>query len=219
MAVYKNRLEAGQQLASRLSHLQNDNPVVLAIPRGGVPVAAPVARELKTSFNLVPIRRLAISWRPECDYGYVDSQGETHLNHALVGQVRLTSPEIHRIAQKERAQLVQDLENWGVPLLLELPKRTVLLITDGMHSGWAMYSAIEVVRKLGAGKVVAALPVSHFRAKRFVERHCDEVISLLVEDIALFRLEDFYKEFPPVTDEEIKGLLTASGPRAEQPAA
>ena len=219
MAVFKNRIEAGNQLAPRLVHLRADSPVVLAIPRGGVPVAVPVARQLEASLTVIPLRRLAISWRPENDYGYVTSTGELHLNQALVGQVRLTPPEVYRIAQKERVQLMKDLELWEAPPVPDLQKKTVVIVDDGMHSGWAMFSAVESVRKMGAGRIIAAVPVSHFRAKRFVAHHCDEVLALTVEDIALFRIENYFDQYPPVSDEEIKDMLSASRHNTHQPAA
>ena len=219
MAVFQNRQAAGRQLATHLSHLGKDGLAVLAIPRGGIPVAAAVAEELHIGFSILPLRRLEIPWRIENDYGYVTSTGELHLNQALVGQARLTPQEIYQIANTEKVRLLRDLERWGTPLQVQLDAQTALIVGDGMHSGWAMYSAVETARKLGAGKIVAAVPVSHFRAKRFLERHCDEVICLIVENISLFRLEDYYEQFAPVTDEEVRTLLSTSARNSREPAA
>jgi predicted phosphoribosyltransferase len=219
MTFFQNRQAAGRQLAARLSHLGNDKIVLLAIPRGGIPVAAAVAGELQIGFSILPLRRLVIPWRLENDYGYVTSSGELHLNRALVGQLRLTPQEIYRTADTEKARLLQDLEHWGVPQQVRLDGQTGLIISDGMHSGWAMYSAVATVKKLGAGKIVAAVPVSHFRAQRFLEHHCDEVVCLIVENIPLFCLENYYEHFAPVTDEEIKSLMPSSGQSPREPAA
>jgi putative phosphoribosyl transferase len=218
MAVFRGRKDAGRQLATRLSHLRGDGLTILAIPRGGVPVAAAVAREMKTGFSILPLRRLAISWRPENDYGYVTPSGEVHLNQALVGQARLTPPEIYRIAQVERARLLQDLENWGAPTQVQLQGETALIIDDGMHSGWAMYSAVAVVKKMGAQQIIAAVPVSHFRAQRFLAHHCDEVVCLVVEDISLFHPGNYFDQFAPVTDDEIKALLSTLEQCGQPPA-
>jgi putative phosphoribosyl transferase len=210
MAVFRDRQDAGQQLVTRLSHLRRDGLIILAIPRGGVPVAAMVAREMTTGFSILPLRRLVISWRPENDYGYVTSSGELYLNQALVGQARLTPPEIYRIAQVERAQLLQDLDNWGAPPQARFEGKTALIIDDGMHSGWAMFSAVAVSKTMGAQKIIAAVPVSHFRALRFLSHHCDEVVCLAVENIPLFRLANYFDQFAPVTDGEIKTMLSVS---------
>jgi putative phosphoribosyl transferase len=102
--------------------------------------------------------------------------------------------------------LQADLESWGV-VLPNLTDRTILLVDDGMHSGWTMFSAVETVRNLGATRIVAATPVTHFRAKRFVARHCDDVIALLSEDIALYQIGNYYDDFPELTRDEVKHLL------------
>ena len=219
MTAFHDRQAAGRQLAARLSHLKNDKAQLLAIPLGGIPVAAAVAEELQTGFSILPLRRLVIPWRLENDYGYVSSSGELHLNQALVGQLRLTPQEIYRTADTEKARLLQDLDRWGAPHQVKLEGQRALIIGDGMHSGWAMYSAVEMVRKLGAGKIIAAVPVSHFRAQRFLQHHCDEVVCLIVENIPLFRLEDYYEHFSPVTDEEVRSLITSSPRSSRDPAA
>jgi len=211
MMVFRDRQAAGRQLGVRLSHLGIDKPVLLAIPRGGIPVAAAVAGELQIGFSILPLRRLVIPWRLENDYGYVTSSGELHLNQALVGQLRLTPQEIYRTADTEKARLLLDLDRWGAPHQVKVDGQKALIIDDGMHSGWAMYSAVEMVRKLGAGKIIAAVPVSHFRAQRFLQHHCDEVVCLIVENIPLFRLENYYEHFSPVTDEDIRSLTPSMG--------
>ena len=212
MASFRDRQAAGRQLAARLSLLGKDKMVLLAIPRGGVPVAAAVAGELQIGFSILPLRRLVIPWRTENDYGYVTSSGELHLNQALVGQLRLTPQEIYRTADTEKARLLQDLDRWGAPHQVKLDGQNTLIIDDGMHSGWAMYSAVEMVKKLGAGKIIVAVPVSHFRAQRFLQHHCDEVVCLIVENIPLFCLENYYEHFSTVTDEDIRNLMPSSGP-------
>ncbi len=121
----------------------------------------------------------------------------------------LTLPEIHHIARKQRLALQMDLESWGVVLPGNLRHKTILLIDDGMHSGWTMFSAVEAVKHLGAARIVAAVPVTHFRAKRFVGRHCDEVIALLTEEIALYQIGNYYEDFPELSGAEVKDLLKA----------
>ena len=206
MPRFPNREQAGHQLATQLPHFQNQQVLVMAVPNGGVPVALPVAQALKATMLPVPIRSLHVPWLQEIIFGYVTHQGEMYLNQPLVGQMRLTPPEIQRIARKERMTLQTDLENWGV-VLPSLTGRTILLIDDGMHSGWTMFSAVETVRHLGAARIIAAIPVTHFRAKRFVGRHCDEVVALLTEDIALYQIGNYYEDFPKLTSDDVKHLL------------
>ncbi len=199
MSRFPNREQAGQQLATPVAKLPQSAG---AGDAGAAMVACrlllPVAQALKATMLPVPIRSLHVPWLQEIIFGYVTHQGEMVLNQPLVGQMRLTPPEIRRIARKERLTLQTDLESWGVVLPNSLAGRTILLIDDGMHSGWTMFSAVEAVRHLGAARIVAAVPVTHFRAKRFVGRHCDEVIALLTEEIALYQIGNYYEDFPEI---------------------
>ena len=211
MSKFPSREEAGRSLAAQLLKFQAQQPLVMPVLKGGVPTAVPVAAALNTTLLPVPIRSLHIPWQRDTIFGYVTHQGDLHLNQPLVGQVRLTQQEIRRMARKECLALQTDLESWGVSLPENLTNRTTLLVDDGMHSGWTMFSAVETVRHLGAARIVVAVPVTHFRAKRFLSKHCDEVISLLTEDIALYQIDNYYQDFPDLTGDEIKSLLrTAS---------
>ena len=207
MSRFPNREHAGRELAAQLSRFQNEQPLVMPVPNGGVPVAIPVAQALKATLLPVPIRSLHVPWQHETIFGYVTHRGELHLNQPLVGQMRLTLPEIRRIARKEQLALQSDLESWGVVVPDSLQGKSALLIDDGMHSGWTMFSAVEAVRHLGATQIIAAVPVTHFRAKRFVGRHCDEVIALQIEEIALYQIGNYYDEFSILSSADVKGLL------------
>ncbi|MCI0420948.1 MAG: hypothetical protein L0387_27705 [Acidobacteria bacterium] len=210
MAKFRNREEAGHQLSGSLVKFQNDQPLVMPVLNGGVLTALPVAQALKAPLLPVPMRSLRIPWDQETIFGYVTHQGTLHLNQALVGQVRLTLPEIHQIARKQRLALQMDLNHWGVVLPNTLDGKTVLLVDDGMHSGWTMFSAAETVKPLGATQVVVAVPVTHFRAKRFLGRHCNEVVALLTEDIALYEIRNYYDDFPELESDHVRELLKAA---------
>jgi len=207
MDSFRNREEAGTKLAERLSSLLPESLVLFAVPRGGVPVALPISRKLKVPIELVPIRRIPVPWAPEIEVGYTTDAGELHLNQPLIGQVRLSPHEIYQIAKKERKMLQQELAAWGARPVSNLVAKTALIVDDGLHSGWTMFSAVEVIRKMAAQQITVAAPVSHFRAQRFVKRHCDEMIVLLVENTPLFHIADYYREFPDVSDDQIRSAL------------
>src|SRR5262245_50822888 len=207
MPRFPNREQAGRELAGQLSKFHDQSPLVMPVLNGGVATAIPVAQALKAALLPVPIRSLHIPWQQETIFGYVTHQGELHLNQPLVGQVRLTQPEVHRIARKQRLALESDLESWGATFPDSLQGNTIFVVDDAMHSGWPMFSAIETVRHLGAARIIAAVPVTHFRAKRFVARHCDEIIALLTEDIALYQIRNYYDDFPKLSSAGVKELL------------
>jgi predicted phosphoribosyltransferase len=207
MPRFPNRDQAGRQLAVQLTQFLNQQPLVMPVPYGGVPVAIPVAQALKATILPVPIRGLHVPWQHETLFGYVTHEGELHLNQPLVGQMRLSQPEIRRIARKEQLALQADLESWGVGVPENLQGKKVLLVDDGMHSGWTMFSAVQCVKRLGAARIRVAVPITHFRAKRFVGRHCDEVIALQTENIALYQIGNYYDEFPDLGSTAVQALL------------
>jgi len=219
VSSFRNRNEAGKQLADRLSTLSIESVVLLAIPRGGIPVALPVAENLRVPLGIVPIRRLPVPWAGDLEVGYVTNTGELHLNQPLIGQVRLTPQEIYQIAKKEQKILEQELIAWGARIPSNLSSKTVVIVDEGLHSGWTMFSAVEAAKSLGAQRIIAAAPVSHFRAQRFVGRHCDAMISLVTEDISLFQIANYYLEFPEINDEEIRSALKAAPTQPRQTAA
>jgi len=219
MAKFKSREEAGHQLASQIAVWESRNPIIFGIPRGGLPVAAPVAQAFKRPFLPLPMRRLEVPWDTKIVFGYVTHQGELHLNQPLIGQVRLTPPEVQKIAKRERLNLLKDLAAWGVTPVHSLEQQSVLLIDDGMHSGWTLFSALEMVRNWGARQILAAVPVAHFRAKRFVSRHCDEIVCLQTIEIPLYQIGNYYEDFAPVSDKQIQALLKTLPPNPKQTAA
>jgi predicted phosphoribosyltransferase len=219
MGSYKNRREAGKQLADRLSTRPMESVVLLAIPRGGIPVALPSAERLGVPLGVVPIRRLPVPWAKDIEVGYVTDTGALHLNQPLIGQVRLTPQEIYPIAKREQKILQQELLAWGATPPSNLSSKTVVIIDEGLHTGWTMFSAVETAKGLGAQRIIAVAPVCHFRAQRFVGGHCDAIISLVTEDIPLFQVANYYQEFPEVSDEEIRSALRAAPTQPSQTAA
>jgi len=217
--TFRNRLEAGKQLAERLSTLSMGSIALLAVPRGGTAVARPSAERFRVPLDVVPMRRLPVPWAKDIEVGYVTNMGALHLNQPLIGQVRLTPQEIYHIARREQKILQQELLDWGVTAPSNLSSKTAVIIDEGLHTGWTMVSAVETAKSLGAQRIIAAAPVSHFRAQRFVSHHCDTMISLVTEDIPLFQVANYYLEFPEVSDKEIRSALRAAPTEPGQTAA
>ena len=123
------------------------------------------------------------------------------------------------MAKKEQKILQQELIAWGVKPPFDLASKTAVIIDDGLHSGWTMFSAVETAKNLGAQRTIAAAPVSHFRAHRFVGRHCDAMVCLVTEDIPLFQVANYYQQFPTISDEEIRSALRAAPTQPSRTAA
>lgn len=213
--VFENRQDAGRQLLEYLKNLSIDRLVILAIPRGGVPVAAPMAKTLHVPLGVVPIRALAAPWDRRLIFGYVNPGGQQFLNHALVGQCRLTAEDVLAIARREQRELMRELKSWQIEPPKTLKGRAALLVDDGMHSGWTMFSAIEAVKQLEVHKVCVAVPVTHSRARRLIQNHCDEVTALRVEEVALYDIGNYYTDYSEVDSTRVREILAGTHPAAQ----
>jgi putative phosphoribosyl transferase len=208
MATFQNREEAGKQLAQGLPHIKDLPPRVLAIPRGGVPVASAVCQALSLPLNVVPIRALALAFDPCNPFGCVSSSGELFINQALAGQLRVSTAEIAQISRQVTGHLTRDLAAWGIQPPADLAGQAVLIIDDGMHTGWTMASALAWARGCGALRCLAAVPISTARAVRFIESHCDQVIALQQATEPLYQIGWHYDEFPALSDAMLRQWLT-----------
>jgi putative phosphoribosyl transferase len=207
MTTYKNREDAGKKLVESLRPLQIASPILMAIPRGGVPVAASLGTALGWRPQILPLRHLALPHSPENPFGCIDAAGEIYLNQALVGQLRVSPSQIRQLARQAHMELIADQQTWGCSNLPHLQGQTVVLVDDGIHSGWTLFSAIRLVRSGGAARIIVACPVSTARAFQFLAPHCDPLLCPVIDPQPLFSIASHYSEFPVVTDEKIHPLL------------
>ncbi len=212
MNHYVNRADAGEKLAELIRPISLTSPVLLAISRGGIAVATSLAAALGWTFQVLLLRPLALPYHSEDPFGCIDSRGELYLNQALVGQLRVTPAQIRHFARQELAALEKDLERWKIDFPSRLDEQTPILVDEGMHTGWTMYSGVSAARQLGAKKILAACPVSHRRAVDFLKAHCDNVICPAISNLALFSIDRFYEDYTPISDNKISELLAKKQP-------
>jgi putative phosphoribosyl transferase len=215
---FADRTDAGRQLAGRLQHLPAEGPVVVGLARGGVPVAAEVARALGAPLDVLVVRKLGCPWQPELGVGAIGEGGVAIVNQPLAASLGLTAREIDAVAKREGAELQRRLGRYraGRPAL-PVAGRTVVLVDDGLATGSTARAAVRVLRGRGAGRVVVAVPVASRQALRALRRVADEVV--VVQAPAWFvAIGQFYADFAQVSDQEVIRLLAAS-PRGPGPAA
>lgn len=203
--MFKNRKDAGEKLAQVLEKYRDKNPIVLAIPRGGVEVGLQVSRKLGAEFSLIIVRKLPFPDNPEAGFGAVAEDGSTFIfENASYWLARET---IERIKQDQFAEVERRINalRRGNPLP-ELSGRTVILVDDGIAMGSTMRAAIELCRARKAGKIVVAVPVTGREAAKAIEKEADELIVL---DIPInFRaVAQAYENWYDVSDEEVLDLL------------
>ncbi len=207
---YTDRRAAGRALAE---HLQawRDRPdaIVLALPRGGVPVAAEVADALHLPLDVLVVRKLGLPGNPEFAMGAIASGGVTLLDEALVERLHLPPEAVAAVQRAEADELARRERAYrGERPYPDLHGRTVLLVDDGLATGASMKAAIEAVRRLGAARVVVAAPVGPPDTVAELARRADEVVVPL-QPAFFAAVGQWYDDFRQVGDDEVQALLAA----------
>jgi predicted phosphoribosyltransferase len=208
--AYRDRVEAGRALARRLgAYAGRDDVLVLGLPRGGVPVAAEVARALGAPLDVFLVRKLGVPGREELAMGAIASGGVRLLNAEVVRGLRIAPDTIDRVAAAERAELERREAAYrdGRPAP-EPSGKTVILIDDGLATGASMRAAVMALRKLGPARIVVAVPVAAESTCADLEAEVDEVVCGLTPE-PFHAVGCWYEDFSQTTDEEVRALLAA----------
>ncbi|AKB44708.1 phosphoribosyltransferase [Methanosarcina vacuolata] len=203
--MFKNRKDAGEKLAKALEKYRIENPIILAIPRGGVEVGLQVAAKLNTDFSLIISRKLPFPDNPEAGFGAIAENGSTFILENAHNW--LSGETIERIKQEQIAEIERRIKALrGGNSLSELEGRTVILIDDGIAMGSTMRAAIELCKNRKARKIVVAVPVAGVEVAEELQKIVDELVVLEIP--AYFRaVAQAYERWYDVSDEEVLDLL------------
>ncbi|MFC8244418.1 phosphoribosyltransferase family protein [Streptomyces chartreusis] len=217
---YDDRSAAGRLLAEELDELRGQDVVVLGLPRGGVPVAAEVARRLNAPLDVLVVRKLGVPGQPEWGFGAVGEHGVRVLNRDVISEAGLAAAELEAVETAERAELerrVRGYRQGREPL--PVTGRTALVVDDGLATGATAEAACRVVRGQGAARVVLAVPVGPTHGVARLRAVADEVICPQTHRI-LGSVGAWYRHFGQVPDAEVIALLArAPEPGSPSPAA
>ena len=204
---FRDRREAGRALARSLSSLAGEQPVVLALPRGGVPVAAEVARSLGAPLDVIVVRKLGVPFQPELGFGAIGEGGIRVLDHDLIRRVRLSEDDIADVEANERRELRRRIRLYrgGCPPT-DIVGRTVVIVDDGLATGGTARAAVQVVRAMGARRIVLAVPVAPTDTVRDLESEADQVVCLMTPS-PFFGVGQWYDDFRQTSDDEVADLL------------
>ncbi len=206
--IYEDRINAGKHLAKSLREFHGTNAVVLGIPRGGIPVAATVARRLKLEWNVIVTRKLPIPWNPEAGFGAIAADGSIVLNEAMVQGLQLSRSQIEKVAEKTKAEVLHRTEFFARERpQIPVTGRTVIVVDDGLASGYTMLAAIKALRKQSASQIVAAAPVASRSAATLIEQEADKCVFGVVSSAVPFAVAAFYIEWHDLTDEDLLPYL------------
>jgi putative phosphoribosyl transferase len=206
--IFQDRTEAGCSLFSVLQNYANrEDVVILALPRGGVPVAFEVARELGAPLDVFVVRKLGTPGQEELALGAIASGGTIVLNNEVVEALGIPSPTIDAIVRRESIELERrEREFRGDRPPLEVRGKTVILIDDGLATGSTMRAAIAALREKNPARIVVAVPVAAVATCNRLRAEVDEMICLYTPD-EFYAVGEWYHNFTQTTDEEVRELL------------
>ena len=204
---FSDRHEAGRQLAAALARFRGSDAIVLAMPRGGVPVAFEVARALHLPLDVLLVRKLGVPYQPELAMGAIGENGVRVMNEKVVRECGVHAHEIAAVEERERAELARRVVRYRCdPRPPSLAGKVAIVVDDGIATGSTARAACRVARALGAAEVVLAAPVAPAGATRTFAHDADEVV-VLESPAGFWAIGQFYDDFAQTTDEEVVDLL------------
>ena len=206
---FKDRAEGGRFLAQKLVQYANDpNVVVLALPRGGVPVAYEVARRLKAPLEVFVVRKLGIPGHEECAMGAIASGGIRVLDDAVISYLRIPDEVVDEITAEELAELERrELLYRGKRAPLNVTGQTVIIVDDGLATGSTMRAAVKALRKKNPKKIVVAVPVGARDVCDSFKNDVDTIAVCAITPKPFTAVGLWYRNFSQTTDAEVQELL------------
>ena len=212
MEYFTDRAEAGRRLAARLLDVDAPDPVVLGLPRGGVPVAAPVAVALGAPLDVLVVRKLGVPGQPELAMGAIGEQGARVLNDDIISHVRLRAGELAAVERRERDELEARVARFrGGAGPVDITGRTAVIVDDGIATGATMRVACRVAHARGAARIVVATPVGAPDSLSEIAAmpEVDEVIWLSAPH-GFMAVGSHYLDFAQTPDAQVSALLAAA---------
>jgi putative phosphoribosyl transferase len=209
---FRDREEAGRSLGQALLPWRSTDPVVVALPRGGVPVAAEVAEALGAPLDVLVVRKLGLPMQPEVAMGAIGEGGVQVLNRQLLAELRVPRSALDEVVAREEAELARRVTCYrGGHDRVPVEGRTVVLVDDGLATGSSALAAIAVLRQAGAARVVLAVPVAPADTIREFRTVADDVVCLL-EPRSFRAVGEWYERFGQVGDADVAHLLGRGRP-------
>ncbi len=210
--LFRDRRDAGQVLAGLLNQYRNQSEaIVLALPRGGVPVGYEISRALGAPLDVFVVRKLGVPGHEELAMGAIASGGVRVLNRSVIDHLAITKEQVEEVAGQEGRVLAhREREYRGDRPPAELSGRTVVLVDDGLATGASMRAAVAAARNQGAGRIVVAVPVAARETCEALESEADDVVCAVTPE-PFYAVGLWYDDFSQTTDEEVRALLADAG--------
>ena len=206
--VFEDRMEAGRRLSEKLVKYKGSDSIVLAIPAGGVPVAAEIATALNLPADLLIVRKIQLPDNTEAGFGAMGPEGEFVLNEPLVYRLGLREDDI--VTQKLKTR---DVINWREQVFRDgrpyqdMNNKNAIIVDDGLASGYTLLAAIGFIRRKGVKKIIAVVPTASRKTVEFILPQVDELVCLNVRAGFFFAVADAYRNWYDLEDDEVISLI------------
>jgi predicted phosphoribosyltransferase len=208
--LFADRFEAGQVLGKMLEpeYKESENLLVLAIPAGGVPVGLKISKMLKADFDMIIVRKIPIPDNPEAGFGAMTLDGGIFINQELIAYLGISPVQIAkqidlvRNVLKKRKRLLQKEKSFP-----QVSGKSVILVDDGLASGYTMMASIDNVRNKGAQKIIVAIPTAPLTALMMIEPLADEIYCANIRETHMFAVAQAYKQWHDLNVEEVIELI------------
>ena len=208
---FADRRDAGRRLAAELMPLAKKQPVVVALPRGGVPVAVEVASALRAPLDILAVRKLGAPGNRELGVGALAEGGSAVLDQNSAQQLGLTRSMLDATLARESQELSRRVERYREGRSqMPVRGRTVIVVDDGLATGLSDLAATRALRKRGAHEIVIAVPVGSHESVAMLGEEADRVVCLMIPE-RLYGVGLWYEDFAPVSDEQVLALLAEAG--------
>jgi putative phosphoribosyl transferase len=207
-AAFEDRGDAGRRLVEFLKLMPRDNAIVLALPRGGVPVGEPLAEALDAELSLALVRKLPIPYSREMGFGAVAIDGSRILNDRVVKYYGISKSDIESTCEEVLEEVRRRAREYvRTDALPSVEGKHVYLVDDGLATGYSMIAAAKMVRNSGPESLSLAVPVSPSDSLAAVEPYFDNIFCLIAQDKPGFAVASFYRHFRDVSDDEVREIL------------
>ncbi len=205
---FNDRKDAGKQLATKLSEYAKKDVVLLALPRGGVPVAFEIAKALHLPLDVFLVRKLGIPRHEETAMGAIAMGDVVFIDQDLVNKVGISQRVIEQVIIKEKKELERRnvMYRSGKPPL-DVKNKTVILVDDGLATGSTMHAAVAALKEQNAGQIIVTVPVSSNSAYEELLQEADKIICLAIPE-DFYAVGQWYDHFPQTSDQEVLDLLS-----------
>jgi putative phosphoribosyl transferase len=206
-ALFKDRAEAGQMLAEQLKNLAGPGTVVLALPRGGVPVGFELAIALDAQFDVLPVRKLGVPGQPELAMGAIAPGGALFVDNDTVSMTRVTQAQFDAVLADEQAELARREKSYrGDHAPIDVTGRTAILVDDGIATGSTMQAAVIALRERRPARMIVAVPVAPSGVETSFEGIVDDFVCV-AQPMLFISVGQHYENFDQTTDKEVRDLI------------